>query len=174
MPKDKVKLLTPPSSDASGDESDLVAKKVVPDSDSENDAASDSEISAEYGMEGGEDEMNESIGDENTPNNSEGEEDQEIDYNEQPRKADKYEKTEVNGIPTFYSRKPEKGEITVEFEYAEHSEAYYHTIKALCAPLIDGEEAEDLDLMGLADHICERVSIGTVVVSPLDPKNDPE
>jgi hypothetical protein len=81
MPKDKVKLLTPPSSDDSGEESDLVAKKVVPDSDSENEEAS--ELSAEYGMEGGEDEMNESIEDDNTPKNSEDEEEgQEIDYNE--------------------------------------------------------------------------------------------
>lgn len=62
----------------------------------------------------------------------------------------------------------------VEFDYAEPSEAYYHTIKALLAQYLDGEEGEDLDLMGLADHICERVSIGTVVVSPLDPENDPE
>lgn len=71
-------------------------------------------------------------------------------------------------------RKPQKGEIVVEFDYAEPSEAYYHTVKALLAQYLDGEEAEDLDLMGLADHICERVSIGTVVVSPLDPENDPE
>jgi len=62
----------------------------------------------------------------------------------------------------------------VEFDYAEPNEAYYHTIKALLTQYLDGEEAEELDLMGLADHICERVSIGTVVVSPLDPENDPE
>ena len=29
-------------------------------------------------------------------------------------------------------------------------------------------------MMGLADHICERASIGQVVVSPLDEGKDPE
>ena len=80
----------------------------------------------------------------------------------------------MNGVQTLYSRKPEKGEITVNFDYVEPSEAYYHTVKALLGPLLDGEEAEELDLMELADHICERVSIGVVVVSPLDAANDPE
>ena len=54
------------------------------------------------------------------------------------------------------------------------SEAYYHSIKALLALYIDGEEAEEADMMGLADHICERASIGQVVVSPLDDDKDPE
>jgi hypothetical protein len=91
MPKNKVKLLTPPSSDNSDQEEDLVPKKVVNDTDSEGAPASDSdgeegeeELSANYGMEAGEDEMDESIENENTPKNSEDEEedpDAEIDYN---------------------------------------------------------------------------------------------
>lgn len=87
----------------------------------------------------------------------------------------KFERKVVNNIPTLQTRrKPQKGEIVVEFDYVEPNEAYYHTIKALLVQYLDGEEAEELDLMGLADHICERASIGTVVVSPLDPENDPE
>jgi len=72
------------------------------------------------------------------------------------------------------SKKPGKGEIEVDFQYVVPSEAYYHSIKGLLAQYIDGEEAEETDLTGLADHICERVSIGQVVVSPLDEDKDPE
>ena len=72
------------------------------------------------------------------------------------------------------NKKPEKGEIEVDFQYVVPSEAYYHSIKALLALYIDGEEAEEHDFMGMADHICERASIGQVVVSPLDDDKDPE
>ena len=54
------------------------------------------------------------------------------------------------------------------------SEAYYHSVKALLGQYIDGEEGEKFDLPGLADHICERASIGQVVVSPLEANKDPE
>jgi len=39
---------------------------------------------------------------------------------------------------------------------------------------IDGLEAEDLDLIAMTEHICERVSIGQVVATPLEPDQDPE
>jgi hypothetical protein len=64
-------------------------------------------------------------------------------------------------------RKATSDEIVVNFEYVQPSEAYYHTIRALVARYLDGEYAESLDLVGLTDHICERASIGQVVVSPL-------
>ena len=70
--------------------------------------------------------------------------------------------------------KPAKGEIEVDFQYVVPSEAYYHSIKGLLAQYIDGEEAEETDFMGLADHICERASIRQVVVSPLEEDQDPE
>ena len=54
------------------------------------------------------------------------------------------------------------------------SEAYYHSIKALLNQYIDGEDGEEMDYMNMADHICERASIGQVVVSPLDDDKDPE
>ena len=58
------------------------------------------------------------------------------------------------------TRKPVKDEIEVSFEYVQPSEAYYHQVKALLTRYLDGEEAESLDLIALADHICERASIG--------------
>jgi hypothetical protein len=39
---------------------------------------------------------------------------------------------------------------------------------------LDGEEAENLDIIPMTEHICERASIGQVVASPLEPKEDPE
>jgi hypothetical protein len=33
-----------------------------------------------------------------------------------------------------------KNEILVQFEYQQHSEAYYHSIKAFLGNLLDGEE----------------------------------
>ena len=33
---------------------------------------------------------------------------------------------------------------------------------------LDGAESDDFDVFGLADYICERVSIGSVVASPLE------
>ena len=56
--------------------------------------------------------------------------------------------------------KSKKGEIEVDFQYVQPCEAYYHSIKALLNQYIDGEEGEQMDLMGMSDHICERVSIG--------------
>jgi len=38
--------------------------------------------------------------------------------------------------------------------------AYYHSVKALLNQYIDAPEAEKFDFVGLADHICERASIG--------------
>jgi BCCIP len=40
--------------------------------------------------------------------------------------------------------------------------------------LLDGPEAETLDLIAMTEHICDRVSIGQVVASPLEPDQDPE
>jgi hypothetical protein len=62
----------------------------------------------------------------------------------------------------------------VEFEYQQHSEAYYHTVKAFIANYLDGEESENLDVVGFADYICSRASIGQVITSPLDEKDNPE
>jgi protein BCP1 len=70
--------------------------------------------------------------------------------------------------------KPGKDEVVVEFEYMSQSEAYFHTIRAFLSTYLDGEEAEKIDLVGLADHICERHSIGQVVASPLDDAENPE
>lgn len=47
-------------------------------------------------------------------------------------------------------------------------------MKALLQTLLDAPEAEELDLMALADFICERKSIGTVIASALEPEQDPE
>jgi len=47
-------------------------------------------------------------------------------------------------------------------------------VKAFLSTYLDGEEAEKIDLVGLADHICERHSIGQVVTSPLDDVDNPE
>ena len=64
--------------------------------------------------------------------------------------------------------------MEVDFEYVVPSEAYYHSVKALLSQYIDAPDADSVDLMGLADHICERISIGQVVGSPLEPSKDPE
>jgi hypothetical protein len=72
------------------------------------------------------------------------------------------------------NRKPGKDEIEVEFQYAAPNEAYYHSVKALLNQYVDVEDGEDVDYMKMADHICERASIGQVVVSPLDANKDPE
>jgi L-amino acid N-acyltransferase YncA len=64
-------------------------------------------------------------------------------------------------VPTILSsRQAGKGEVTVTFEYSEPNQAYYHTVKALLNQYLDGEQQEELDVMSLADHICERASIG--------------
>lgn len=87
----------------------------------------------------------------------------------------KFVKSVENNIPQLkLARKAQKGEITVTFDYSQPSEAYYHTIKALLAQYLDGEEQEALDTISLADHICSRASIGQVVVSPLDEAKDPD
>ena len=69
-------------------------------------------------------------------------------------------KLQVTDPEIIRSRKAEKDEIEVNFEYVQPCEAYYHSVKALLARFLDGEHADSLDLIGLADHICERVSIG--------------
>lgn len=65
-------------------------------------------------------------------------------------------------------KKAGKGEIEVAFQYVVPSEAYYHSIKSLLNHYIDQADDENVDLQRLADHICERSSIGQVVASPLD------
>lgn len=39
---------------------------------------------------------------------------------------------------------------------------------------LDGVEQEQLNISDMADHILERASIGSVIASPLAPKDDPE
>jgi hypothetical protein len=46
-------------------------------------------------------------------------------------KKEGYKKREV---------KAGKNEVLVSFEYQQHSEAYYHSIKMFLANLLDGEE----------------------------------
>lgn len=48
----------------------------------------------------------------------------------------------------------------MDFQYVQPSEAYYHSVKALLAQYIDTTESDKVELMKLADHICERASIG--------------
>ena len=57
-------------------------------------------------------------------------------------------------------RQLEKGEIEVDFQYVQPSPAYYHNVKALLNQYLDGDHGEQLDYVGLTDHICERASIG--------------
>lgn len=72
------------------------------------------------------------------------------------------------------ARDPLKGEVQVEFMYAQPNEAYYHTVKQLLGHYLDGEDQESFDTMQFADYICERASIGQVVVSTLEPEKDPD
>ena len=71
-------------------------------------------------------------------------------------------------------KKLEKGEIEVDFQYVCPSPAYYHNVKALLNAYLDGDHNDTLDYIGLTDHICERASIGQMVVSPMDADKDPE
>ena len=71
-------------------------------------------------------------------------------------------------------KKAEKGEIEVDFLYVCPSPAYYHNVKALLNQYLDGDHGEQLDYIGLTDHICERASIGQMVVSPMEADKDPE
>lgn len=71
-------------------------------------------------------------------------------------------------------KKEKKGEIEVDFQYVVPNGAYYHTIKALLNQFIDAPDQNNVDLTSLADHICERTSIGQVVGGPLDADKDPE
>ena len=100
-----------------------------------------------------------------------------IDFNkpQQEKIETKFIKVANELVPELKpSRQPQKDEIQVEFVYAEPSEAYYHIVKAMLGQYLDGEEQESLDTMSFADYICERASIGQIVVSPLDPENDPD
>ena len=63
-------------------------------------------------------------------------------------------------INTKGKKKAKKGEVEVDFQYVVPSEAYYHSVKALLNQYIDAPDETSVDLMGLADHICERTSIG--------------
>lgn len=58
------------------------------------------------------------------------------------------------------ARKAKEGELEVNFELVQPNEAYYHQIKTLILKYLDGPESEALEVIPLADHICERVSIG--------------
>ena len=71
-------------------------------------------------------------------------------------------------------RQPEKDEIAVEFLSVQPNPAYYHNVKALLNGYLDGEQEYELDYIGLTDYICERASIGQMVVSPLEKDQDPE
>ena len=53
------------------------------------------------------------------------------------------------------------------------SEPYFHLVKALLNTYLDGQAQEALDVSAMADHILERASIGSVIVSSLG-KEDPE
>lgn len=147
---------------------------MVPDSSSSEDSGSDGEEGEEEMMnlsEEGEDELDSEGGE------SELSEEALMDFNQKHvENADKkFTKSVENNVPALLTtRKAQKGEITVTFEYSQPSEAYYHTIKALLSQYLDGEEQENLDTISLADHICERASIGQVVVSPLEPAKDPD
>ena len=63
--------------------------------------------------------------------------------------------------------KLEKGKVNVDFEYAAPSEPYFHIVKALLNQYLDGEEQDKLDLSSMSDHLLERASIGSVIVSSL-------
>jgi len=94
---------------------------------------------------------------------------------EKPRALIRHEtSSKTNVRPVGKLRKPGKDEVEVELEYVQPSGAYYFAVKTFMQRYLDGEEMEKLDLAELADHICERASIGQVVVSPLDPSKDPE
>ena len=71
-------------------------------------------------------------------------------------------------------RQPEKDEIAVEFLSVQPNPAYYHNVKALLNGYLDGEQEYELDYIGLTDYICERASIGQMIVSPLEKDQDPE
>lgn len=45
-----------------------------------------------------------------------------------------------------FAKKKQKGEVKVEFEYQEPSEAYYHALKGFLATYLDGEDQEKLDI----------------------------
>ena len=62
----------------------------------------------------------------------------------------------------------------MDFLYVQPSPAYYHNVKALLNSYLDGDHEYQLDYIGLTDYICERASIGQMVVSPLDADKDPE
>ena len=66
-----------------------------------------------------------------------------------------------------------KQNLKIEFEYVAPSEPYFHLVKSLLNLFLDGESYEQLDVSGMADHILERASIGSVIVSSLG-KDDPE
>mmetsp|Transcript_390 Transcript_390/g.477 ORF Transcript_390/g.477 Transcript_390/m.477 type:complete len:80 (+) Transcript_390:25-264(+) len=57
-------------------------------------------------------------------------------------------------------KKDDGNTVDVDFDLVQPSEAYYHTTKALLTQYLDGPEAENLNLVDLADHILERASIG--------------
>jgi phage terminase Nu1 subunit (DNA packaging protein) len=97
-------------------------------------------------------------------------------------KSDEEEVKEPKDVSKLIKSKPDvvktrdvkSGEVEVNFELVQPSEAYYHQVKALILRYLDGAEADELDVIPMADHICERVSIGQVVASPLEPDQDPE
>ena len=65
-------------------------------------------------------------------------------------------------------RQPEKDEIAVEFLSVQPNPAYYHNVKGILNGYLDGEQEYELDYIGLTDYICERASIGQMIVSPLE------
>lgn len=114
----------------SSDQDEIDLRKVVQDSDSEDNQNASEE---EEGFEGGEDEMEE---------NAEGGEsemsDEEalLDFNKEfvDKAEKKFVESMENNIPALtLARRAKKDEINVIFEYSQPSEAYYHTIKALLA-----------------------------------------
>ena len=62
----------------------------------------------------------------------------------------------------------------LDFEYVTPSEPYYQIVRAFLMQYLDGVEQEQLNISDMADHILERASIGSVIASPLAPKDDPE
>lgn len=92
------------------------------------------------------------------------------DSDEEEKEPRKDVSSLVKTNPDFIKMNDAKGnnEIEVFFELVHPSEAYYHQIKALLMKYLDGQEAEDLDIISLTEHICERISIGQVVATPLE------
>jgi len=64
----------------------------------------------------------------------------------------------------------------VDFEYVAPSEVYFHIVKTMIGMYLDGPQQDQLNLSAMSDHILERASIGSVIVSTLgdqDPERNP-